>query len=58
MNKAIGKVTMVCVCLALPLMGSSRDAGAQGACNRSRVKSMFSRSDKVEVVHAEPSDNQ
>ena len=30
MNKAIGKVTMVCVCLALPLMGSLRDAGAQG----------------------------
>ena len=30
MNKAIGKVTMVCVCLALPLIGSSRDAGAQG----------------------------
>ena len=30
MKKAMGKVTMVCVCLALPLMGSSRDAGAQG----------------------------
>jgi uncharacterized membrane protein YraQ (UPF0718 family) len=30
MNKTIGKVTMVCVCLALPLMGALRDAGAQG----------------------------
>ncbi|NCF82531.1 MAG: hypothetical protein GWP74_13075 [Proteobacteria bacterium] len=30
MNKAMGKVTMVCVCLALPLIGPSRDAGAQG----------------------------
>ena len=30
MKKAMGKVTMVCVCLALPLIGPSRDAGAQG----------------------------
>ena len=30
MNKTIGKVTMVCVCLALPLMAALRDAGAQG----------------------------
>ncbi|MCK5363272.1 MAG: hypothetical protein KAR22_09900 [Gammaproteobacteria bacterium] len=30
MSKAIGKVTMICVCMALPLMGALRDAGAQG----------------------------
>jgi len=30
MNKAIGKVTMVCACLALALIGPSRDVDAQG----------------------------
>ena len=30
MNKIIGKVTTVCVCLALPLIGPTRDADAQG----------------------------
>ncbi len=30
MKNSMTRVTMVCVCLALPLMGSSRDARAQG----------------------------
>ena len=30
MNNTRYKLTIICVCLALPLVGPTRDAGAQG----------------------------